>query len=71
MQGFHKSNTCLHPPYSTKDFDAQLRPVYHGFLPKVKLSSAQNQIQRQGDPICNYHMQLRHVLSTFASANEG
>ena len=43
---------------------------YHGFLPKVKLSSAQNQIQRQGDPICNYHKCLRQVLSTFASAKE-
>ena len=37
---------------------------------KLKLSSAQNQIQRQGDPICKYHMQLRKVLDTFTSANE-
>lgn len=37
-------------------------------LTKSKLLSAQNQIQ--GDPIRKYHMQLRHVLSTFASANE-
>ena len=43
---------------------------YHGFLPKVKLSSAQNKTQQQGDPIRNYHKQLRMVLATFNSANE-
>ena len=43
---------------------------YHGFLPKVKLSSAQNKIQYQGNPMRNYDKQLRQVLSTFASANE-
>ena len=44
---------------------------YHGFLPKVKLSSAQNKIQCQGNPMRNYHKQLWQVLSTFlASANE-
>ena len=32
-------------------------------------SSAQNQIQRQCDPICKYHKQLRKVLETsFTSA---
>ena len=43
---------------------------YHGFLPKVKLSSAQNKMQRQGGTIRNYHKQLWHVLSTFETANE-
>ena len=42
---------------------------YHGFLPKVKRSSAQNQMERQGDPIRNYHLQLRAVLEPFAAAN--
>ena len=43
---------------------------YHSSLPKVKLSSAQHQIQRQVDPIRIYHKQLWQVLSTFASADE-
>ena len=41
---------------------------YHGFLPKHKVSSAQNQVQRQGDNIRNYHAQLQAVLSTFTTA---
>ena len=41
---------------------------YHGFLPKHKVSSAQNQVQRQGDNIRNYHAQLQAVLSTFTAA---
>jgi Plavaka transposase len=42
---------------------------YHGFLPKVKLSSAQNQTNmKQGDNIRNYHAQLYAVLSSFTTA---
>ena len=43
---------------------------FHGFLPKVKLSSAQNQMQQQGVPIRKYHKQLRKVLETFRTAND-
>jgi hypothetical protein len=39
-------------------------------LSKVKLSSAQNKMQSQGDHIRNYHKQLRKVLATFETANE-
>ena len=39
------------------------------FLPKVNLSSAQNQIEHHGAPICKYHKQLRKVLETFTSAS--
>ena len=41
---------------------------YHGFLPKPKISSAQNQTQHQGDNIRNYHAQLATVLQTFKTA---
>jgi hypothetical protein len=42
---------------------------YHGFLPKAKLSSAQNQTNmKQGDNVRNYHAQLDAVLSSFTSA---
>lgn len=41
---------------------------YHGFLPKRKTSSAQNQTQRQGDNICNYHADLYTVLQSFTMA---
>ncbi len=43
---------------------------YHGFLPKTKLSSAQNKNQHQGDNVRNYHAQLRAVLDTFRTVNE-
>ena len=43
---------------------------YHGYLPKPKVSSAQNTVQRQGDNIRNYHAQLGKVLETFRTANE-
>lgn len=42
---------------------------YHGFLPKSKKSSAQNQTKKQGVNIGNYHAELRVVLNTFRSAN--
>jgi hypothetical protein len=59
------------PAIFTESFRRTIKAwAYHGFLPKVKASSAQNQGQRQGDPIRNYHLQLRHVLASFASANE-
>jgi hypothetical protein len=32
---------------------------YHGYLPKSKTSTAQNQTQLQGDNIWNYHAQLK------------
>ena len=38
---------------------------YHGFLPKPKTSSAQNQTFKLGDNICIYHAQLQVVLSSF------
>ena len=41
---------------------------YHGFLPKVKLSSAQNRGMKQGDNIRNYHDQLHAVLKSFITA---
>ena len=43
---------------------------YHGFLPKTKLSSAQNKNLNQGDNVRNYHAQLSAVLETFRTANE-
>ena len=42
---------------------------YHGYLPKPKVSSAQNAVQKQGDNIRNYHAQLQTVLETFRSSN--
>jgi hypothetical protein len=42
---------------------------YHGFLPKSRASSAQNQMQPQGENLRNYHAQLRVVLQTFETAN--
>jgi hypothetical protein len=41
---------------------------YHGFLPKRKTSSAQNQTQSQGDNIRNYHAELYTVLQSFTTA---
>ena len=41
---------------------------YHGFLPKPKLSSAQNRGMKQGDNIRNYHDQLHAVLKSFITA---
>jgi hypothetical protein len=41
---------------------------YHGFLPKSKASSAQNQTRRPGDNIREYHAQLKTVLETFRTA---
>jgi hypothetical protein len=43
---------------------------YHGFLPKCKNSSAQNQGKKLGVNIRNYHAELRVVLETFRSAND-
>ena len=41
---------------------------YHGYLPKSKTSTAQNQIQQQGDNIWNYHSQLSKVLHSFRTS---
>ena len=41
---------------------------YHGFLPKPKVSSAQNINQRQGDNIRRYHAQLSAVLNSYQLA---
>ena len=42
---------------------------YHGFLPKAKLSSAQNQTSmKQGDNVRNYHSQLYAVLRSMTIA---
>ena len=38
---------------------------YHGFLPKNKVSAAQNASQRQGENIRRYHAQLGVVLESF------
>ena len=43
---------------------------YHGFLPKSRASSAQNQIQPQGNNLQKYHAQLHVVLQTFTTAND-
>jgi hypothetical protein len=43
---------------------------YHGFLPKPKLSSAQNQASmKQGDNVRNYHAQLYAVSNSFTTAS--
>ena len=42
---------------------------HHGFLPKPKTSSAQNQVKKQGANNRNYHSQLTVVLQSFQSAN--
>ncbi len=39
-------------------------------LPKSQASSAQNQIQPQGDNLQKYHAQLQVVLKTFKTAND-
>jgi Plavaka transposase len=41
---------------------------YHGFLPKQKTSSAQNQTQIQGNNIRNYHAELYAVLNSFTTS---
>ena len=41
---------------------------YHGFLPKQKASSAQNQTQIQGNNIRNYHAELYAALHLFMTA---
>ena len=41
---------------------------FHGFLPKNKTSSAQNQVKQQGDNVRNYHAELRAVLASFRDA---
>ena len=43
---------------------------YHGFLPKRKNSSAENQGKKLGVNICNYHAKLCVVLETFHFAND-
>ena len=43
---------------------------YHGFLAKSRASSAQNQIQPQGDNLRKYRAQLKVVLHTFTTAND-
>ena len=42
---------------------------YHGFFPKAKESSAQNQAKQQGDNIRNYHAQIRAMLGSLISAD--
>ena len=41
---------------------------YHGFLPKPKLSAAQNRGMKLGDNVRNYHTQLYAVLTSFTRA---
>ncbi len=43
---------------------------YHGFLPKSRVSSAQNQMQPQGNNLWKYHAQLHVVLQRFTTAND-
>ena len=40
----------------------------HGYLPKSKTSTAQNQTQLQGDNIWNYHAQFSKVLHRFRTS---
>ncbi len=58
------------PAISKEEFRRKIQASgYHGFLPKLKLSSAQNQTSmKQGDNIRNYHAQLHAVLSSFTAA---
>jgi hypothetical protein len=41
---------------------------YHGYLPRNKTSTTQNQTQLQGDNIRNYHAQLSQVLHSFRTS---
>ena len=43
--------------------------AFHGFLPKPKCSSAENNVKGQGDNIRNYHKQLSAILQTFKHAS--
>jgi Plavaka transposase len=70
-QRFSLKPYMFRPVMFTERFQRTIKAWrYHCFLPKVKLSSAQNIIHRKGNPIRSYHKQLRQVLSTFASTNE-
>ena len=42
---------------------------YHGFIPKPRLSTAQNKSLKQGDNVRNYHAQLYTVLRSFSAAH--
>lgn len=54
------------PAIFTEQFRRSIKAWgYHGFLPKRKSSSAQNQVLRQGDNIRNYHAELDAVLESF------
>ena len=44
--------------------------AFHGFLPKPKSSSAENNMKGQGDNLRNYHKQLNEVLQTFIHASD-
>jgi hypothetical protein len=58
------------PAIFTEKFCRQIEAWgYHGFLPKSRASSAQNQIQPQGNSLRKYHAQLQVVLHTFTTAN--
>jgi hypothetical protein len=60
------------PAIFTENFRRSIKAWgYHGYLPKPKNLSVQNQtLLRQGDNICIYHAQRRVVfLSTFETAN--
>jgi hypothetical protein len=41
---------------------------YHGYLPKSKTSTAQNQTKLQGDNIRNFHAQLSQLLHSFRTS---
>jgi hypothetical protein len=58
------------PAIFTKSFRRTIQAWgYHGFLPKPKTSSAQNQTFKLGDNIRNYHAQLQVVLSSFRTSS--
>ncbi len=59
------------PAFFTESFCQTFKAWgYHGFLPKCKNSSAQNQGKKLGVNIRNYHAELRVVLETLRSAND-
>ena len=60
----------LTPAIFTESFRCTIQAWwYHGFLPKPKTSSAQNQTFKLGHNIRNYHAQLQVVLSSFRTSS--
>ena len=61
-----RSNLYVYTAIFTESFRRTIQAWgYHGYLPKSKTSTAQNQTQLQGDNIRNDHAQLSKVLHSF------